>query len=286
MHTENQMNAGTLFVVGTPIGNAADLSARAQDVLDRVDVIAAEDTRRTGGLLMRIGVKTPLIAYHDHNERTLAPQLTQRLLAGDSIALVSDAGMPLISDPGWLLVSLARQSSVNIVTVPGPCAATAALSISGLPTDHYVFEGFLPRRTAARAERLQSLAAERRTLIFYEAVHRIGATLAAMCAAFGPERQAVLARELTKLHETCYSGSLETLLGRIDTDITLLGEFVIVVAGAPEAPAADAVEVLRTFEILAKAVSPKQAVALTAELTGRSRNDVYRLTRASQNSSD
>ena len=286
MHTENQMNAGTLFVVGTPIGNAADLSARAQDVLDRVDVIAAEDTRRTGGLLMRIGVKTPLIAYHDHNERTLAPQLTQRLLAGDSIALVSDAGMPLISDPGWLLVSTARQSGVNIVTVPGPCAATAALSISGLPTDHYVFEGFLPRRTAARAERLQFLAAERRTLIFYEAVHRIGATLAAMCAAFGPERQAVLARELTKLHETCYSGSLETLLGRIDTDITLLGEFVIVVAGAPEAPAADAVEVLRTFEILAKAVSPKQAVALTAELTGRSRNDVYRLTRASQNSSD
>ncbi len=286
MHTENQMNAGTLFVVGTPIGNAADLSARAQDVLDRVDVIAAEDTRRTGGLLMRIGVKTPLIAYHDHNERTLAPQLTQRLLAGESIALVSDAGMPLISDPGWLLVSMARQSGVNIVTVPGPCAATAALSISGLPTDHYVFEGFLPRRTAARAERLQSLAAERRTLIFYEAVHRIGATLAAMCAAFGPERQVVLARELTKLHETCYSGSLETLLGRIDADITLLGEFVIVVAGAPEAPAADAVEVLRTFEILAKAVSPKQAVALTAELTGRSRNDVYRLTRASQNSAD
>jgi 16S rRNA (cytidine1402-2'-O)-methyltransferase len=235
---------------------------------------------------MRIGVKTPLIAYHDHNERTLAPQLTQRLLAGDSIALVSDAGMPLISDPGWLLVSTARQSGVNIVTVPGPCAATAALSISGLPTDHYVFEGFLPRRTAARAERLQSLAAERRTLIFYEAVHRIGATLAAMCTAFGPERQAVLARELTKLHETCYSGSLETLLGRIDADITLLGEFVIVVAGAPEAPAADAVEVLRTFEILAKAVSPKQAVALTAELTGRSRNDVYRLTRASQNSAD
>jgi 16S rRNA (cytidine1402-2'-O)-methyltransferase len=267
---------GTLYVVGTPIGNVADLSERAAGVLSSVDLIAAEDTRRTRALLTRIGAKTSTIAYHDHNESDVAPQLIERLQAGERIALVSDAGMPVISDPGMTLVAQARSAGIEVRSVPGPCAATAALSIAGLPSDRFCFEGFLPRRAGQRSARLQALAEEPRTMIFYEAVHRIDATLAAMAAHFGGLRRAAVARELTKLHETCYVDTLEALAkaGTIESR----GEFVIVVSGAPERAESDA-EVLQVYSVLAEELEPKQAVMLTAKLTGRSRNDIYRLAR-------
>ncbi len=277
MSADEEFPSGTLFVVGTPIGNVADLSERAARVLSGVDVIAAEDTRRTRALLTRIGANTPLIAYHDHNESAVAPQLIERLRAGERMALVSDAGMPAISDPGMTLVALARANDIAVRSVPGPCAASAALSISGLPSDRFCFEGFLPRRAGQRRARLESLAAETRTLIFYEAVHRIDATLAALAEVFGGERRAVVARELTKLHESCYGDTLAALSepGAIEPR----GEFVIVVAGAPEHSESDR-ELLRVYAVLAEELEPKQAVALTAKLTGRSRNDVYRLARS------
>lgn len=276
MH-ESENASGTLFVVGTPIGNMADLSARAAEVLSAVDVIAAEDTRRTRVLLTRIGAQTPLIAYHDHNEAEASAMLIERLAAGECVALVSDAGMPTISDPGISLVALARERGIAVQSVPGPCALSAALSVSGLPSDRFCFEGFLPRRPGQRRERLQALAHEPRTMIFYEAVHRIEATLAAMAEVFGPQRRAAVARELTKLHESVRVDTLEVLAqgGAIE----LRGEFVIVVAGAPAHTAED-LEVQRIYTVLAAELAPKQAVALTARLSGRSRNDVYRLARS------
>jgi 16S rRNA (cytidine1402-2'-O)-methyltransferase len=275
--SDQDFPAGTLFVVGTPIGNVSDLSERASRVLSLVDVIAAEDTRRTRGLLTRIGAKTPLIAYHDHNEAEVAPQLIERLAAGARIALVSDAGMPTISDPGMTLVALARSHGIAVHSVPGPCAATAALSVTGLPSDRYCFEGFLPRRAGQRKARLEALAHERRTMIFYESVHRIAATLTAMAEVFGSQRPAAVVRELTKLHESCYIDTLAELSAH--RDIEARGEFVIVVAGAPEVTDED-LEVMRVYSVLAQQLEPKQAVALTAQLTGRARNDVYRLARS------
>jgi 16S rRNA (cytidine1402-2'-O)-methyltransferase len=275
--SDQDFPAGTLFVVGTPIGNVSDLSERESRVLSLVDVIAAEDTRRTRGLLTRIGAKTPLIAYHDHNEAEVAPQLIERLAAGARIALVSDAGMPTISDPGMTLVALARSHGIAVHSVPGPCAATAALSVTGLPSDRYCFEGFLPRRAGQRKARLEALAHERRTMIFYESVHRIAATLTAMAEVFGSQRPAAVVRELTKLHESCYIDTLAELSAH--RDIEARGEFVIVVAGAPEVTDED-LEVMRVYSVLAQQLEPKQAVALTAQLTGRARNDVYRLARS------
>jgi 16S rRNA (cytidine1402-2'-O)-methyltransferase len=271
--------SGKLYVVGTPLGNVADLSPRAREVLAAADLIAAEDTRHTRGLLSRIGVESRLIAYHEHNEDQRVPELVERLEHGATIALVSDAGTPLISDPGWQLVSAARAAGVSVVPIPGPCAAIAALSVAGLPTDHFVFEGFLPRRDGARAERLELLRDERRTLLFYEAVHRLQQTLAAMRAAFGPERRAALARELTKVHEQIATGTLAELDARLGADIPLLGEFVIVVAGAPDAVAPDESAARRTYELLARELPPDVALRLTSALTGLSRNDLYRLVR-------
>ncbi|MGI9260296.1 MAG: 16S rRNA (cytidine(1402)-2'-O)-methyltransferase [Gammaproteobacteria bacterium] len=270
---------GTLFVVGTPIGNLDDLSSRARRVLGAVDLIACEDTRRTGRLLSSIGVDRPLIPYHDHNETEQAEVLLKRLNSGESVALVSDAGIPTISDPGLTLVRAASAQGVTVTTVPGPNAALAALSISGLATDRFVFEGFLPRRASQRDARLESLAAETRTLIFYEAVHRVEATLAALEACFGADRSAAIARELTKLHEQVATGSLATLKIRLGTEIPLKGEFVLLVAGREADEAASDAEVERIFAILARELPAKTAVAMTAEITGRSRNDVYRLTR-------
>ena len=272
---------GALFVVGTPIGNAADLSPRAAEVLSLVDVIAAEDTRRTRGLLTRIGTKTRLFAYHDHNEEQAAAQLLERLGAGERVAIVSDAGMPTISDPGMRLVALARAQGVPVFSVPGPCAATAALSVSGLPSDRYCFEGFLPRRDAQRRTALEALVSEQRTVIFYESVHRLEATLAALAEVFGEMRRAMIARELTKLHESCYSGTLGELHARIGVDLELRGEFVIVVAGAAGSAGGDDAEVARVFAVLARELEPGLAVRLTARLTGRPRNAVYRLARGS-----
>jgi 16S rRNA (cytidine1402-2'-O)-methyltransferase len=276
--TDTRSDRGRLYVVGTPIGNVDDLSPRARDVLAKADVIAAEDTRHTRGLLSRIGVESRLIAYHEHNEAERVPAFLEQLQRGQSIALVSDAGTPLISDPGWRLVNAAQAAGISVVPVPGPCAAIAALSAAGLPTDHFVFEGFLPRRDKARADRLEALRYEPRTIVFYEAVHRIAATLTALRTAFGDDRRAALARELTKTHEQIVTGTLAELGARLDTSIPLLGEFVIVVGGAAAA-APDEAEARRVYELLATDVPPDQALKLTAAITRLSRNALYRLTR-------
>src|SRR6187549_397698 len=276
--SDTREDRGRLYVVGTPIGNVDDLSARARDVLAKADVIAAEDTRHTRGLLSRIGVESKLIAYHEHNETERVPQLLEDLARGKSVALVSDAGTPLISDPGWRLVHAARAAGIAVVPIPGPCAAVAALSVAGLPTDHFVVEGFLPRRDSARAERLESLKHEPRTIVLYEAVHRIAATLSALCDTFGGERRAAIARELTKTHEQVVTSTLAELAASLDSTIPLLGEFVIVVAGAT-AVAPDDAEARRVYELLVTELAPDKALKLTAAVTGLSRNALYRLTR-------
>jgi len=276
--SDTREDRGRLYVVGTPIGNVDDLSPRARDVLAKADVIAAEDTRHTRGLLSRIGVESRLIAYHEHNEAERAAALLVELEHGKSVALVSDAGTPLISDPGWRLVSAARAAGIAVVPVPGPCAAIAALSAAGLPTDHFVFEGFLPRGDNARGERLQELKREQRTIVFYEAVHRIATTLSAISDAFGADRRAAIARELTKTHEQISSGTLAELTERLGSSVPLLGEFVIVVAGAA-ATAPDEAEAQRVYALLATELSPDRALKLAAAITGVSRNVLYRLTR-------
>ena len=275
----NAVSSGTLYVVGTPIGNLDDLSARARDVLGAVDLIAAEDTRRTGRLLSSIAVNGTLIAYHEHNERQQTPALISRLEKGDSLALVSDAGMPTISDPGLRLVRAALAEDLPVVTVPGPNAAVAALSIAGLATDRFVFEGFLPRRSGPRRQRLELLQNEARTMIFYEAVHRVTETIEMLEELFGSDRQAAIARELTKLHEQLYTGTLAELSSELGVGIPLKGEFVLLVAGSVEIRSAPAAEAVRIFTILSAELSAKAAVELTAKITGLSRNDVYRLTR-------
>ena len=277
--TNTQPARGTLYVVATPIGNFDDLSPRARDVLATATVIAAEDTRHTRGLLSRIGAESRLIAYHEHNEEQRVPELLERLTRGESVALVSDAGTPLISDPGWRLVNAAQGADVEVVPVPGPCAAIVALSAAGLPTDHFVFEGFLPRRDGARAERLAKLQREERTMVFYEAVHRVVATLAALVAAFGSARRAAIARELTKVHEQICVGTLAELHAKLDADIPLLGEFVIVVAGTDATTTPSDEEAQRIYELLAAELEPGKALRLTAAITGLSRNVLYRLTR-------
>lgn len=275
---DTEEGSGRLYVVGTPIGNVDDLGPRARDILGVADVIAAEDTRRTLSLLSRIGAESRVIAYHEHNEAERVPELLAQLASGKSVALVSDAGTPLISDPGWRLVSAAQNAGVTVVPVPGPCAAIVALSASGMPTDHFVFEGFLPRRDAARAARLDALRHEQRTLVLYEAVHRLPDTLAALRAAFGDGRRAALARELTKTHEQIATGTLAELAERVGTSIPLLGEFVLVIAGAePVAP--EEAEARRVYSLLAAELPPDQALKLAAAVTGISRNTLYRLAR-------
>jgi 16S rRNA (cytidine1402-2'-O)-methyltransferase len=276
--TDTRESRGKLYVVGTPIGNVDDLSPRARDVLAKADVIAAEDTRHARGLLSRIGVDQRLIAYHEHNEAERVAGFLEQLERGQSVALVSDAGTPLISDPGWRLVSAAQAAGIDVIPVPGPCAAIAALCAAGLPTDHFVFEGFLPRRESARAERLEWLRREQRTMVFYEAVHRVAETVAALRRAFGDERRAAIARELTKTHEQIETGNLAQLETSIDSRIPLLGEFVIVVAGAAAATP-DETEARRVYELLATELSPDKALKLTTAITGVSRNALYRLTR-------
>ena len=275
-----RVGRATLYVVGTPIGNLEDLSPRARDVLGRVSAVAAEDTRRTSGLLSIIGVEKPLIALHEHNEDRRTDTLVARLAAGEALALVSDAGMPLVSDPGWRLVERALEAGIDVRVVPGPSAVTAALAVSGLATDRFAYEGFLPRRASARDARLAALADEPRTLVLFEAVHRVRDTVDALANAFGPDRRAAIARELTKVHEQVVRGTLATLAAALGDEIPLLGEFVIVVAGAPPRDSASDDEVRRIFAVLRRELPPGRAAALTAELTGVPRNAVYRLTQA------
>lgn len=264
-----------LYIVATPIGNLGDLSPRARDVLVGVDLIAAEDTRHSGRLLAHFGIATPQISFHEHNERERSPELLARLARGESIAVISDAGTPLISDPGLPLVRDARAAGVPVRAVPGACAFVAALSVSGIATDRFAFEGFLPPREAARRKRLDELAHEPRTLIFYESPHRVVAALEDMASAFGAERPACIARELTKLHETVHTGSLAELGAQAAAETR--GEWVIVVSGetAPSAP--QGADLKRVLGVLAAELPVKQAVALTAKLTGAPRNEVYAL---------
>lgn len=267
---------GILHVVATPIGNLGDLSPRALETLRNVDTICAEDTRHTRQLLAHFGVERPLLALHQHNEDAQAAQLVARLLAGESLALVSDAGTPLVSDPGFRLVRAARAAGVRVSPVPGACAAIAALSVAGLPSDRFVFEGFLPARAAARRERLSQLAGETRTLMFYESAHRIEEAVADMAAVFGAQRRAVVARELTKLFETVLDGSLAELHARIAGDADQRkGEFVVVVEGAGEDADARVVEGQRLYAKLTQYLKPSQAAKLAAELSGAPRKALY-----------
>lgn len=267
--------AGVLYVVATPIGNLDDISSRGRATLAAVDMVAAEDTRRTRQLLDSLGLRTRLVSFHEHNESERVPELIDRLEAGASVALVSDAGTPLVSDPGYRLVAEARRRGIAVTPVPGCCAAIAALSVAGLPSDRFHFEGFLPARGGAREARLGELAALTSTLIFYEAVHRIDATLAAMIAVFGGARRAVVAREITKLHETFYSGSLAEVRDALSTDPGgRKGELTLVVAGS-ELPAPGQAELQRVVAILLSEIPPAQAAALAARLTGMTRREAY-----------
>lgn len=268
--------AGILHVVATPIGNLADLSPRALSTLRGVAAICAEDTRHTRQLLAHHGVEQSLVALHEHNEAGVAERLVARLLAGESLALVSDAGTPLVSDPGFRLVAAARAAGVKVSPVPGPSALIAALSVAGLPSDRFAFEGFLPAKAGARRERLSRLAGEPRTLIFYEASHRIEETLADAVVAFGGDRPAAVARELTKLFETVLDGTLADLHARVAADADQRkGEFVLLVQGVADEEATKVAEGRRVYAKLAEHLPPSTAAKLAAELTGAPRKALY-----------
>ena len=267
---------GRLHVVATPIGNLDDLSPRALRTLREAALVAAEDTRHTQQLLAANGVRTPMIALHDHNEAQQVDALLARLRAGDDIALVSDAGTPLISDPGYRLVRAVREAGIAVSPVPGPCAAIAALSVAGIASDRFAFEGFLPAKSSARREALQALAGEPRTLIFYESSHRIEEMLGDLVAVFGDVRRAVVARELTKRFETVLDGSLAAIHATVAAEPDQRrGEFVVVVEGAPPDDDAALREGRRLYALLSAHVSPSQAARLAAEFTGAPRKRLY-----------
>jgi 16S rRNA (cytidine1402-2'-O)-methyltransferase len=270
---------GVLYVVATPIGNLQDISARAIATLKGVSRIAAEDTRHSSRLLSHYGIDTPMVALHEHNEREVTSQLLDRLAAGDDLALISDAGTPLISDPGFCLVRAARAAGFRLVPVPGPAACIAALSVAGLPADHFVFEGFLPARSTARRRRLEALRNESRTLVFHESAHRIVECLADMADILGGNRPAVVARELTKVFETIESGELAALLIWLQADPDQQrGEFVVLVQGSPAAGNGTLDEATRqVLAVLVAELPLKQAVTLATKITGRSRNELYAL---------
>lgn len=272
----SRVQPGCLWVVATPIGHRDDLSARAIETLRAVALIAAEDTRHSRPLLLHHGIATPLVALHDHNEREVVDALVARLQGGESVALISDAGTPLISDPGFRLVRAARAAGIRCAPVPGACAAIAALSVAGLPSDRFVFEGFLPAKAAARRSRLRELAGEPRTIIFYESSHRVAESLADMRDVFGAEREAVLARELTKMFETVLGEPLAALAARVAADSDQQrGEHVILVAGRGEEADAKLAEGKRIFAILREELPPAKAAKLAAAISGAPRKLLY-----------
>jgi len=274
-----RLRPGTLFLVATPIGNLGDLAPRAREVLRDADLLLAEDTRHTAQLLHACGIQRPagtLESLHEHNERSRVPAVVQRLQAGATVALASDAGTPLVSDPGAALVSAAVTAGIEVVAVPGPCAAIAALTLAALPAASFAFEGFLPPRAAARREKLQDLAGESRTLVFYEAPHRLRESLEDLAGAFGVERPATVARELTKKFETVYRGTLGSLVQQAASDADMSrGEIVLVVQGAARRTAADDADADRVLRVLLDELPVSQAARIAAQLTGRPRKDLY-----------
>lgn len=265
-------------MVATPIGNLDDFTPRAQRVLAEADLIAAEDTRHSGKLLAHFGILTPVMAFHEHNEREKADELVAMLGKGRTIALVSDAGTPLVSDPGFRLVRAAQAAGIRVVPVPGACAAIAALSASGLPSDRFAFEGFPPAKTAARRAWYERLAQEPRTLIFYESTHRIVESIEDMVAVFGAGREAVYARELTKQFETVRHATLGELAAWIAAEANQQrGEAVVLVHGATPAEGALDENTTHVLRVLLNALPVSQAAALAAEITGRKKNELYEL---------
>lgn len=271
-------SSGLLYIVATPIGNLGDMSQRALEVLRQVDLIAAEDTRHSSRLTQHFGIGTRMVSYHDFSVKAREDSLLGELHAGRSVALISDAGTPLISDPGYVLVARARELGIKVIPVPGACALTAALSAAGLPTDRFAFEGFPPHKQGARRQLYESLLREQRTLVFYESPHRISDSVQDMCDVFGADRQAVLCRELTKTWETIHGDSLQRLCEWLAADDNhRRGEFVVLVHGAP-APESDALsaDVERQLKILLEELPVKQAAALAARLSGLKKNALYK----------
>ena len=268
--------SGTLYIVATPIGNMDDLTPRARKTFAEVDLIAAEDTRHTGRLLMSIGVKTRLFALHDHNENEAVSTALAALESGQSIALVSDAGTPLVSDPGFRLVRSAHDRGIRVSPIPGASALTAALSVAGLPVDRFCFEGFLSAKRAARRKALTSLRQEARTMVFYEAVHRISESLADMSEMFGDDRLAFVGRELTKLHEQGVQGTLRDLHAMLgDGSIVAKGEFVIVVAGTAKASPTVSIDADNILIELGAVLPAREAAGVSARITGLKKNALY-----------
>ncbi len=277
MNEQESIKTGILYIVGTPIGNLEDITFRALKTLEKVDLIAAEDTRHTGKLLHHFQIKTPQISYYQHNSKSRHQELLNRLKAGDNIALVSDAGMPGISDPGYELIQDCITEKINIIPIPGPTAVMTALVASGLPTDKFIFEGFLPAKNKQRIDYLQTLKNESRTLVFYESPHRIIATLTDMAEVFGNNRKITIARELTKLHEEFWRGNLEDAINYYQKPI---GEFTLIVSGNNQAiiPTLSDTEIkLELQQLLSQGMSKSQASKHLANLTSHNRNYIYQI---------
>lgn len=272
-----QKNYGELYVIATPIGNLNDMVPRAIETLQTVKLIAAEDTRHSAHLLNHFGIKTPCVAYHDHSDDSRIEQILARLQSGDSVALISDAGTPLVSDPGYRLVKRAREFGIKIIPIPGACALIAALSASGLASDRFSFEGFLPAKQQARLAQLQTLEQEARTLIFYEAPHRVLETLQDMQSIFGDERQTVIAREITKTFETIHGNQLSELVSWVAADSNQQrGEIVLLVEGNNKIQSTEiSAEQIRIMKLLLEDLPIKQAAALGAKITGLKKNFLY-----------
>ena len=284
-HDQSEISVGTLYIVPTPIGNLADITQRALTVLASVDLVAAEDTRHTGMLLQHFAINARLFSLHDHNEQQKADILISKLQQGESIALVSDAGTPLINDPGYHLVTRCRQVGINVVPLPGACAAITALSASGLPSDRFCYEGFLPAKSKGRRDALRALVDEPRTLIFYESTHRLIDSLSDMVLELGEDRQVVLAREITKTWESIYGAPVSELLAWVQADENRRkGEMVLIVAGHQAQQDDLPVEALRTLALLQAELPLKKAAALTAEIHGVKKNALYKYALAQQDS--
>lgn len=267
--------SSTLYIVATPIGNLGDMTPRAIEVLQAATVVAAEDTRHSGQLLQHFGIQASLLSLHEHNERERCEGLLQRLSDGDSIALISDAGTPAISDPGFVLVREARRAGYSVVSVPGACALVAALSVAGLPTDRFLFDGFLPNKRGARQQAYARYLSEPRTAVLYESSHRIAQSLADLADVLGGDRSIAVARELTKRYETVLSGTVQEVLAQVEADDKQRkGEFVLLIEGVKEVPAVDA-SLEAVLRPLADVLPPKKAAAVASQITGCRKKEAY-----------